>query len=95
MSDLETKLKTIQQKAQQLLKQQNMLQKQNQQLQKEIKDYQLQSGRQQQVIEGLKQQAEIAKISSGNWDQQDKKDFEKRINAYIREIDRCIALLSE
>jgi hypothetical protein len=28
-------------------------------------------------------------------DEQEKKQFEKRINAYLREIDRCIALLSE
>jgi hypothetical protein len=25
----------------------------------------------------------------------DKKEFEKRINGYIKEIDRCIALLGE
>jgi len=25
----------------------------------------------------------------------DKKEFEKKINAYLKEIDRCIALLSE
>jgi hypothetical protein len=28
-------------------------------------------------------------------DPNDKKEFEKRINSYIKEIDRCIALLSE
>ena len=25
----------------------------------------------------------------------DKKDFEKRINGYVKEINRCIAILSE
>ena len=49
----------------------------------------------QQTIEDLKQQVDVLKITSGDWDQSDKKDFEKRINSYIKEIDRCIALLSE
>jgi hypothetical protein len=32
---------------------------------------------------------------TGQLNDTEKKDVEKRINRYIREIDRCIALLSE
>jgi hypothetical protein len=34
-------------------------------------------------------------VSRGETDDTTKKDFERRINQYIKEIDRCIALLSE
>ena len=43
----------------------------------------------------LKQQLEILKYNSGDMHDADKKQFEKRINGYIKEIDRCIAILSQ
>ena len=43
----------------------------------------------------LKQQVNILKVSTGTMNESDKKEFEKRINSYLKEIDRCIALLGE
>jgi hypothetical protein len=38
---------------------------------------------------------EILKYTNGaEMDQEEKKQFEKRINGYVKEIDRCIAMLS-
>lgn len=95
MSDLENQLKRIQEKMQLLVKQHMALQKENHrlkdQLQQSTKDVLIN----QQHIDDLRQQVEVLKITSGNWDENDKKEFEKRINSYIKEIDRCIALLSE
>jgi hypothetical protein len=71
------------------------LQKENIELKKELESSVKQSSQHQQTIETLKQQVEVLKITSGNWNEQDKKEFDKRINQYIREIDKCIALLSE
>jgi cell shape-determining protein MreC len=95
MSDSEKQIKRIQQKIQQLLEQYDDALKENFRLKKELEKNLKHTSQQQQTIETLKQQAEILKISSGNWNEQDKKDFEKRINQYIKEIDKCIALLSE
>ena len=95
MSDLEIQLKRIREKLQQLLKQQMFLQKENQRLKDELEKCNRQTAVHQQTIENLKQQVEVLKISSGDWDENDKKEFEKRINGYIKEIDRCITLLSE
>jgi len=95
MSDLEIQLKRIQEKLQQVLKQQVSLQKENQRLKEELEKTNKQASNHQKTIEGLKQQVEVLKITSGDWDETDKKEFEKRINGYIKEIDRCIALLSE
>jgi phage tail tube protein FII len=95
MSDLDVHIKRIQEKLQRLLKQYHELQKENHQLKKELEKSIKQSSQHQQTTETLKQQLEVLKISSGNWDENDKKEFEKRINHYIKEIDKCIALLSE
>jgi phage tail tube protein FII len=95
MSDLETQLKRIQDKLQQVLKEYAALQKENLRLKEELDKNRTQSFSHQQNIEDLKQQVDVLKITSGDWDPNDKKEFEKRINSYIKEIDRCIALLSE
>ena len=95
MSDLENQLKRIQDKLQQVLKDHGALQKENLRLKEELDKNRAQSFTHQQTIEDLKQQVDVLKISSGDWEEGDKKEFEKRINSYIKEIDRCIALLSE
>ena len=95
MTETEIQLKRIQDKLQQLLKQQSALQNENQHLKKELAKSTKHSLIYQQHIDDLKQQVEVLKITSGNWEEKDKKDFEKRINTYIKEIDRCIAMLSE
>ncbi len=95
MSDLEKQLKRIQDKLQQVLKQQSVLQKENQRLKEDLEKCTKANLVYRQMTDDLKQQVEVLKITSGNWDQNDKKEFEKRINNYIKEIDRCIALLSE
>ena len=43
----------------------------------------------------LKQQVSILKVSAGDMSEVDKKEFEKRINGYLKEIDRCIAMLGQ
>ena len=95
MSDLEKQLKRIQDKLQQVLKDHSSLQKENLRLKEELDKNRNQSFTNQQTIEDLKQQVDVLKITSGDWEEGDKKEFEKRINSYIKEIDRCIALLSE
>ena len=95
MADFENQLKRIQDKLQQILKEYAALQKENLRLKEELDKNRTQSFAHQQNIEDLKQQVEVLKITSGDWDPNDKKEFEKRINSYIKEIDRCIALLSE
>lgn len=95
MSELECQLKRIQEKIQQLLKEQLALQKEKQQLEKELCKCKDQSSLQKETIETLKQQVAVLKLSSGEMDETDKKEIEKRINTYIKEIDNCIVLLGE
>ena len=95
MAELDLHIKRIQEKLQQLLKRYSELEKENSQLKRELEKSTRQATQHQQTIDILKQQVEVLKISSGTWDENDKKEFEKRINHYIKEIDKCIALLSE
>ena len=94
MSTTEQQLKRIQDKLQQLLKQHTLLQKENQSLKDELGLLKTQSEEYHSASEKLKQQVEILKYTNGEMDEDGKKQFEKRINGYLREIDRCIAMLS-
>ena len=95
MAELEIQLKRIQDKLQQLLKDHAALQKENAQLKDQLAQSEKNSSALHQHIEGLKQQVDVLKLSNGDMSETDKKQFEKRINGYLKEIDRAIALLSE
>ena len=49
----------------------------------------------QQHIDELEQRVSILKIAAGDMNEQDKREFEKKINQYIREVDKCISFLSQ
>ncbi len=95
MNPTEQHLKRIQDKLQQLLKNYSALQKENDRLKQELEKDHKEAKEQQKKIEELKQQADILRLNAGEMTDVDKKEFEKRINSYLREIDRCIVLLSE
>ncbi len=95
MSTAEQQLKRIQDKLQQLLKQHSAVQKENSKLNEEIEVLNKKILTQQQSADELKQQVSILKLNAGEMGEADKKEFEKRINAYVKEIDRCIAMLGK
>ncbi|HWC53289.1 MAG TPA: hypothetical protein VG676_06885 [Chitinophagaceae bacterium] len=95
MNSAEQQLKRIQDKLQLLLKSTAVLQKENAQLKQEIEKSKKHTAQQQKNIDDLKQQVDILKLSTRKISTADKKELEKRINSYLKEIDRCIALLSE
>ena len=78
-----------------MLKQHIAVQKENKSLKEELAAARLKSAVQQKSADELKQQVSILKVSAGDMSEADKKEFEKRINGYLKEIDRCIALLGE
>ena len=95
MNATEQHLKRIQDKLQQLLKNYTALQKENNRLKHELEKDHKEAKDQQKKIEELKQKVDILRLNAGDMSDIDKKEFEKRINSYLREIDRCIVLLSE
>ncbi|MBS1760166.1 MAG: hypothetical protein JST23_08600 [Bacteroidetes bacterium] len=95
MSQIEQQLKRIQNKLQELLKQHTLLLKENQQLKKDLSESNSQQQQQRQNIEELKQRVNVLQLSNGEMNSADKKEFEKRINGMIKEIERCITILGE
>lgn len=95
MSDLEKNIKRINDKLQQLLKKYQQLQKDNQRQTVLIEELKLAKEKNDQQIITLQEQVSILKAATGQMNEADKKAFEKNINQYIREIDKCIGILSE
>lgn len=92
---LDQQIQHIHQKLQQLLKRHAALQKEKEQLQSQLTSLQSEHAQQTQSIELLQQKVQVLQAAKGEMNDEEKKAFEKRLSQYIREIDRCIAMLSE
>jgi uncharacterized coiled-coil DUF342 family protein len=95
MSDLEQNIKRINDKLQQLLKNYQQLQKENSRQSELIKQLKEAKEKDNQHITTLQEKISILKAAAGKMNEADKKVFEKNISQYIREIDKCIGILSE
>lgn len=92
--DLEARLKNIQAKLQQVLKQHQLLQKENLLLKKELEKSQQDNTVKTAQIQQLQQQVDVLKLGVKSWSHDDKAELGKRIDVYLKEIDKCIALLN-
>jgi Ni,Fe-hydrogenase maturation factor len=91
----EQHINRINQKLQQLLKNYQQLQKDNEHQRELIASLKQEKNITNENINTLQQQVHILKASVGNMSEEEKKAFEKNINQYIKEIDKCITFLSE
>lgn len=95
MSDTQQPWKRINDKLQQVLQQYQVLQKDNDRLTKELKELKAKDALQAKKVEELEIKIAALKTATGQLDELDKKELDKRLHQYIREIDRCIAMLSQ
>jgi Ni,Fe-hydrogenase maturation factor len=95
MSDLENNIKRINSKLQQLLKNYQLLQKDNKRQADLIAALKEAKEKDSQQLIALQEKITILKAATGKMNEADKKAFEKNISQYIREIDKCIGILSE
>ena len=95
MTQAELQIKRVHEKIGLLLKQHLMLQKENERLRDDLKKMQLRCEDLTRDAEKSRQQADVSKLSGRGLEEADKKMLEKRLNQYVREIDKCIALLQE
>lgn len=95
MAEMDDHIKRVNSKLQQLLRQYQSLQKENEKLAETVKSLRLAKENEIAEITRLHQQVSILKSSIGQMAEPEKKVFEKQINQYIKEIDKCIHLLSE
>ena len=85
----------LNEKLQLLLKQYGRLQKENERLKEELLQSSNKEMETNQKMEHLQEHMSILKLDSGDMNESDKKEFEKKINQYVREIDKCISFLSQ
>lgn len=82
-------------KLQQLLHQQARLQRENKKLQEDLLLAKKQEAANRNKVDELQQQVAILKLAAGEMSEKDKKTFERKLNQYIKEIDKAITHLSE
>ncbi|HVU84271.1 MAG TPA: hypothetical protein VHC50_05490, partial [Puia sp.] len=70
-------------------------QKENEKLKGEFKKMTLRCDELSKEAERSGRQADALKLSGSGLNEKGKKDLEKRLNQYVRDIDRCLALLNE
>lgn len=82
-------------KLQQLQQRHNRLQRETEKLREELEASRKREAITQGRVEELQQQIGILKLAAGEMSEKDKKAFERKLNQYIKEIDKAIAYLSE
>lgn len=95
MSTLETHIKVVNEKLQQLLKKNTSLQKQNEMLNADLNTLREKEKDDKATIEIINQKVNILQAARGNMSKEDQIELEKRIDKYIKEIDKCISILSD
>ncbi|OIR12713.1 hypothetical protein GALL_57800 [mine drainage metagenome] len=91
---IDIQLKSIQQKLQQLLKQYQTVQKENAQLKKEAEKQKIIINSKTEQIELLQQKLDAVQVGVNNWSDDEKINLQKRIDTYLKEIDKCLSLLN-
>jgi len=93
--EAELRVRRIQEKLQSLLRQRDLLLKENGKLRDDVRSMQASLEDRTLKLEQLQQQVEILKATKAEMNDGEKRALEKRLGQYIREIDRCIAMLGE
>ena len=91
---IDSQIKLLQQKLQLLVKEFQLTKKENVYLKLEVEELQTKINTQSTEIEKLRQQTQLSKIKSFYFSNEDKAELEEKINAYLKEIDKCILLLN-
>ena len=94
IKEIEIKLKQIQDKLALLARKNSAIRKENQTLRESLQEAKAVAGNAATQAEALQHQLDAKKYAQAKMEPEERKAFEKKINSYIREIDKCIALLS-
>ena len=94
MIDINSQLQVLHVKLQALLKNYQHLQKENVQLKKALGKKLTEAIEATEKLHTIQQQIDILKLSKNGFDETEKVVLEKRIDIYLKEIDKCLALLN-
>ena len=82
-------------KLQQLLQRHHRLQRETEKLKEELAEVKRREAAAKARMDEMQQQVAVLKLAAGEMTDKDKKNFERKLNQYIKEIDKAIAYLSE
>ena len=86
---------TLYEKLQNFLRRYHQLERENDKLREEIDAWKEKEAAALNKADELQQQMSILKLAAGQMHDKDKKIFERKLNKYIKEIDKTIAYLSQ
>ncbi|MBN9296781.1 MAG: hypothetical protein J0I41_07205 [Filimonas sp.] len=95
MADLEIQLKSIQDKLQLLMKQYQAMQKENQQLKRDLEDQAALLEQREDEVHSLTRQLDGAQIGAKTGNSAQRDELQKRIDTYLKEIEKCLSLLND
>lgn len=87
--------KRVSEKLQDLVKKYDHLRKENERLRGELLPAKEREMGFLEQISNLEQKVMVLRAGTGKMDEGDKKELDKRIHGYLKEIDKCISMLSE
>jgi hypothetical protein len=88
-------IKRISEKLQLLLKKYETLQLENERLMAELMPAKKREISLMNQITALEEKVMVLKVSTGTMDEVDKRELDKKLHVYLKEIDKCIVMLSE
>lgn len=95
MQNPSEQLEIVLQKVNRLIRQYKSLEKENERIRQELeKKTEVESVLKEQTLQ-LEQQLNLIRATGGRGDESSRKELEKQLNHYIREIDRCISILGQ
>jgi len=93
MSNISEQLSRVGTKVSRLIRDLNASEKENERLRQEIEGLRRREDELSIRCREMEEQIGVLKAAAGRLDENTKKELEKRLNQYVREIDRCISLL--
>lgn len=93
--DQEQQLRRIEVKLQDLVKKQDQLIRENEKLRAELLPAKQREMALLEQVAALEQKVLVLKSGTGKMEDADKKELDKKLHGYLKEIDRCISMLSE
>jgi chromosome segregation ATPase len=93
MTEINNHINQLHEKLQLLIKEYKHLQKENKKLQKDLMVIQNEQMAKNAQIQQLEQKITAVQITGGNWEDEQKQALQKKIDSYLKEIDKCLALL--
>jgi uncharacterized caspase-like protein len=95
MEITENDVKRIQQKLQQVLLQAAVQKKENEKLQVKLQKLTASLHESEQQIAQMQQQIQLLKLVTVQMNDEDKVALTKQLNKFIKEIDKCVAMMGE